>query len=115
MKKKISHNILNFLKLIYVKLFKIHDAPQKIALGFGLGVFLGIFPGTGPIAALFLAWRLKINRASALLGSLLTNTWLSIVIFLLSIKFGLSITQFKWQKITHHWLESLRIIFPILL
>lgn len=49
MKKK--NRILRLLKLIYIKLFRINDTPQKIAQGFGLGVFLGILPGTGPIAA----------------------------------------------------------------
>jgi len=63
-----------FFQLLYLKLIKINDTPQKIAFGFGLGVFSGIFPGTGPLAALFLALILRANRASALLGSLLTNT-----------------------------------------
>ncbi len=107
MRKK-SNNILRFLKLIYLKLFRIHDTPQKIALGVGVGVFLGILPGTGPIAAIFMAFVLRVNRAAALLGSLATNTWLSIVTFFLSIKIGSSIIGVHWQDVHRNWLEFLK-------
>jgi len=106
MKKK--NNILRFLKLIYIKLFRINDTPQKIALGFGLGVFLGILPGTGPIAALFLAFLFRVNRISALLGSLLTNTWLSVLTFLLSIKIGSAIMDLNWQDTYNNWTSFLK-------
>lgn len=130
MKKiKKGNSILRFLKLIYIKLFRINDTPQKIALGLGLGVFLGILPGTGPIAALFLAFVLRVNRASALLGSLLTNTWLSIVTFMLSIKLGSVIMKLNWQDVhqgwrlylkNFHWLDLfnlsvLKIILPVII
>lgn len=98
-KQKSSIGILRFLKLIYVKLFRINDTPQRIALGLGLGVFLGILPGSGPLAALFLAFLLRVNRAAALLGSLLTNTWLSIATFLLSVKLGSAIMNLRWQEV----------------
>ncbi len=107
MRKK-SNNILRFLKLIYLKLFRIHDTPQKIALGVGVGVFLGILPGTGPVAAIFMALILRVNRAAALLGSLATNTWLSIVTFFLSIKIGSSIIGVHWQDVHRNWLEFLK-------
>lgn len=91
------------LKQIYDKLFRINDSPQKIALGLGLGVFSGIFPGTGPLAALALAFLFRANRASALLGSISTNTWLSVVTFLLSIKTGSVIMQVSWQEVYKDW------------
>lgn len=128
MKKKIKNNILRFFKLIYVTLFRINDTPQKIALGLGMGVFLGILPGTGPIAALFLASVLRVNYASALLGSLLTNTWLSIVTILLSIKVGSAIMKLSWHGVHKDWilfladfhwsnllkLSILKIILPVI-
>lgn len=129
MKKKIKNNILRFFKLIYVKLFRINDTPQKIALGLGIGVFSGILPGTGPIAALFLASVWHVNYASALLGSLLTNTWLSIVTILLSIKVGSAIMRLGWHNVYKDWtsflkdfhwssllkLSILKIILPVIL
>lgn len=108
MKRKNNNNILRFLKLIYLKLFRIHDTPQKIALGVGIGVFLGIIPGTGPIAAVFTAFLLRVNRAAALLGSLLTNAWLSIVTFLLSIKIGSGIMRLNWQDVQGNWVQFLK-------
>ena len=102
---KISKRISQFFKWLYIKLAKINDTPQKIALGFGLGVFLGIIPFAGPIAALVLSSFLKINRASALLGSLLTNTWISIVTFMLAVKVGSAVTGADRQSISSSWTE----------
>ena len=107
MKKK-SSSIVSLFKLIYLKLFRIDDTPQRIALGLGIGVLLGILPGSGPIAALFLAWVLRVNQASALLGSLFTNTWLSIVTFILSIKVGSIITKLNWQDVQRDWMLFLK-------
>jgi len=114
---------------IYERLFKINDTPQKIALGMGLGVFSGIFPGMGPIAALFLALVLKANRASTLLGCLLTNTWLSVVTFIFAIQAGSAILGINWRNVQQDWnhvLEGfswlnffkfsvLKLIFPVIL
>jgi len=120
--------IKRFFNLLYIKLFKINDSPQKIALGLGLGVFSGILPGTGPLAALFLAFCLRANRASALIGSLLTNTWLSFATFLLAIKLGSGLFGISWQQLYLDWvyflkgfnwsvlfkLSILKIILPVL-
>lgn len=111
------------------KLFNINDTPQRIALGAGLGVFTGIIPGTGPIAALFLAMLFRVNRAAALLGSLLTNTWLSLVTFFLSIEIGSAIFGMKWRDVYNNWilffkdfrwvrlfeLSTFNIILPVIL
>lgn len=88
--------IVNF---IFFRLFKINDSAQKIALGVGLGVFSGLMPGTGPVAAIFLAFIFRANRAAALFGSLLTNTWLSLVTFILAIKAGSVILKMDWHKV----------------
>lgn len=102
------NKISRSFRLIYTKLFRINDSPQKIALGFGLGIFLGILPGTGPVAALFLALLFRVNRASALLGCLLTNTWLSIVSFLFSIKVGSAIMRLDWHHVQDDYLQTLK-------
>ncbi|MFH0913193.1 MAG: DUF2062 domain-containing protein [Candidatus Omnitrophota bacterium] len=107
-----GNRLLRFFKFIYLKLFRIHDTPQRIALGLGLGVSLGILPGTGPIAAIFLALLLKVNRAASLLGSLMTNTWLSIATFLLSIRIGSSIIGTDWQDTRRGWIDFLKDFRP---
>jgi len=83
----------------YKNIFKINDSPQRISAGFGLGIFCGMLPGTGPLAALFLAFIFKVNRASALLASLITNTWLSLAIFIFSIKVGSAILGLNWSLV----------------
>ena len=94
-------------RYIYHQLLEINDTPCRKAVGLGLGVFLGIFPGTGPIAALVASTFLKVNKAAALLGSLLTNTWLSVVTFMLALKIGAKLTGASWQTISAqakiHW------------
>lgn len=91
------------LSRLSFKLFKANDSGQRIALGLGLGVFTGILPGTGPFAALFLASIFRLNRASALLGSLVTNTWLSFVTFLLAVKAGSYLLGIDWQTTRQEW------------
>lgn len=122
------NKISRFFKLLYRKLVKINDTPQRIALGLGLGVTLGIIPGTGPLAALFLAFILKVNRASALLGSLLTNTWLSFATFALAIKSGSFVLRLSLEEVYRDWnsflkdfhwvklfkLSLLKLILPVL-
>lgn len=93
-----ADKVKGFFRLIYLKLFRINDSPQKIALGAGLGVFSGILPGTGPIAAVCLAFIFRANRAAALLGSLITNTWLSFFIFLPAIKTGSFMLGLQWEE-----------------
>ena len=101
--RTIPEKIKRFFRAVYLKLFRINDTPQRIALGLGLGVFCGVLPGTGPIAALATAFLFRVNRASALLGSVLTNTWMSIPIFLLSLKTGAGITGVRYEILQRDW------------
>ena len=124
-----GNKFTNFFVSIYEKLFKIDDTPQRVALGFGLGVFLGIFPGTGPVAAIFLAVLFRLNRAAALIGSLLTNTWSSIIVFFLAFQLGSLIMGERWKDITRDWnsfqssfrwadlfkFSTLKIILPVII
>ena len=95
-KEPVFKKIINF---VFAKLFYINDSAERIALGVGLGVFCGLIPGTGPAAALFLALIFRANRVAALLGSILTNTWLSLVTFILAIKLGSVILKAHWQEV----------------
>ena len=91
----------NCWRKIYHQLVEINDTPLRKALGLGLGVFLGIFPGVGPIAAVITSSLLRVNKAAALLGSVLTNTWLSIVTFVLAVKVGSILSGGSWNKVYH--------------
>lgn len=90
---------MRFLRSIYLKLVRMNDTPQKIAVGLGIGVFFGVMPGFGPFVAVFFAFIFRVNRASALLGSVLTNTWLIIPTFLLAAKAGSMVTGASYKDI----------------
>ena len=91
------------IKFLYLKVVRIHDTPQRVSLGLALGVFLGLLPGSGPIAAITLAIVFKVNRLSALVGSLATNTWLSIITLLPAIKLGSAILKLSWVEVYRDW------------
>ena len=97
------NQIKKWFRGIYYQLVGINDTPQRKALGLGIGVFLGIFPGMGPIAALVAAFIFKVNRAAALLGSVLTNTWFSLVSVGLAVKIGSHLMGQDGQKIKDVW------------
>ncbi len=73
----------------------------------GLGVFLGIIPGAGPIISLILASALKLNKAAALLGCLATNTWISFISAAMAVKIGAYVFHLEWQKL---WLDAKNLI-----
>ncbi len=118
-----------FLKGIYTQIAGMHDSPHHVALGFGMGVFLGILPFTGVVAAVTLAVIFKFNRAAALLGSVITNTWLSVVTFFIAGKLGCLLLGYDWdsilneaQEVISHFswrsflgIASLKVLLPLLL
>jgi len=112
-KELVFKKIISFAFARLAALFKINDSAQKIALGVGLGVFSGLMPGTGPVAALFLAFVFRANRAAALLGSIFTNTWLSLATFILAIKLGSVILKLRWAKFFK--LSFLGALFPVII
>jgi uncharacterized protein (DUF2062 family) len=128
MKKKNNLFFVRTLRLLYLKLFRTNDTPQKVACGLGIGVFVGILPGAGPFAAFVVAMLFRVNRAAAVLGALLTNTWTSLVTLLLAIKIGASIMSQDWRVLygqwhallrNFHWKSVfeeafLRLVFPVL-
>ena len=126
-KRKILDTSYRLLKFIYIKLFRINDSPQKVALGFALGVFTGVMPVISLREAFFLALLFRVNWPSALLGCILTDNWTTVLAFLLAIKTGSYIMRIDWhsvyavsqQLLKHfHWsyllkLSILKILIPV--
>lgn len=67
----------NFLR----RFFLINDTPHKVAAGAALGVFLGIVPGEGVLATLFLSSLFRFNRLAALAGVGAVNMWTTFLVF----------------------------------
>lgn len=94
-----SEKIKQFFINIYKQLIGIADSPHKIAGGFALGVFLGVLPGAGPMASIALAFIFRLNKAAAFVGSLLTNTWFSLVAFVAAVKIGSAVLGLSWGEV----------------
>lgn len=95
------------LKGIYFKIIGADDTPHRIALGFGVGIFYGVFPLVGVIFALVTAAILRANKATALAGCFVTNTWMSAALAVPSVKIGSKIFGLEWS----HVLEQLKVYF----
>lgn len=93
--------INRWLKLQYFKLVRIDDAPPKVALGIGVGVFLGVFPtfGLGAVLAFLLAWLFRFNKASAVVGSAIMNPLTIPFFWSLSCLLGAFLSGGNWRQL----------------
>ncbi|UCE54016.1 MAG: DUF2062 domain-containing protein [Desulfobacterales bacterium] len=74
-KRKKKDNLQNLLRRVYERFVKIRGQPREIALGFALGIFIGMTPTIGiqiPIAVFFAA-IFKWSKISAAFGVWITN------------------------------------------
>jgi uncharacterized protein (DUF2062 family) len=74
-KRKKKDKQQNVLRRVYERFVKIRGQPREIALGFALGIFIGLTPTFGiqiPIA-IFFAAMLKWSKISAVFGVGITN------------------------------------------
>lgn len=78
------------IRLIYLKILRIDDPPERIARGAAIGVLMGILPtfGLGGLFALALAFVLKANKAASVLGTFIMNPLTSPFFWTLSIVTG---------------------------
>lgn len=83
-------NIYNFLKKVYERFLKIRGEPKQIALGFALGLFLGMTPALGlhMVIAIFFATLFKWNKISAALAVWITNPHTAPVIYSITYMLG---------------------------
>lgn len=78
------------IRLIYLKILRLDDPPERIASGAAIGVLMGILPtfGLGGLFALALAFVLRANKAAAVLGTFIMNPVTSPFFWTLSIVTG---------------------------
>ncbi|MFA5974582.1 MAG: DUF2062 domain-containing protein [Elusimicrobiota bacterium] len=101
------------------KLSAIPESPQRIALAFAAGVFLGVMPGVGPAAALLVAFLFHLSKVATVLGVLATNSWTTALLYTLSYRFGLWSGQLEkpleWRLVLSFeegWHEELARVAP---
>ena len=90
-------------RYIYLRLVRVGGDPVHAALGFALGVFLGVFPtfGLGIPLALLLASLFRWNRVAATLGSLVMNPLTTPFFWSLSGTVGAAIFHTDAKKVLH--------------
>lgn len=88
-------------RYIYLRLIRVGGDPVHVALGFSLGVFLGVFPtfGLGIPLALLLASLFRWNRVAATLGSLVMNPLTTPFFWTLSGTVGAALFQADAKKV----------------
>ena len=97
-KQREERGSLNYsLKRAYERFLKIRGSPREIALGFALGLFIGMTPTLGfqmPIA-IFVAALFKWNKISAAVGVWITNPVTAPFIYSFSYFVGAKMLGFK--------------------
>ncbi|MDQ1283763.1 MAG: hypothetical protein QG620_111 [Patescibacteria group bacterium] len=94
------------VKRFFEKFFLINDTPEKIAGGFALGIFFGIFPGVGLVITLCIAAFFGLNRLAALSGAMATNTWLSVVLLPAAAFIGAKISDKDYADLAMQYKEG---------
>ena len=89
--------ITRSLKKIYERFLRIRGRPREIALGFALGLFIGMTPsiGTQMAIAAFLAALFKWNKFSAAIGVLITNPLTAPLIYSINYVIGARLLEIK--------------------
>lgn len=78
-------------------IFSVKDSPQKIALSFAVGVFLGMSPflGLHTILGIAAAWLFRLNKFVTIVGVYITNPWTIVPIYTFAIWFGAKLLGIK--------------------
>ncbi len=86
---------------VYRRLVRVDDSPGRIAGGFAVGVFMGMFPtfGLGGIAAAATAAFLRFNVAAALLGAAIGVPPLIFVVWIASAWLGSAMLGLDFSEI----------------
>ena len=96
-KRTKKENLQNLLRRVYERFVKIRGRPRDIALGFALGIFVGMTPTMGiqmPIAVFFAA-IFKWSKISAVFGVWITNPFTSPFIYGLTYIVGAKVLGLK--------------------
>ncbi|MBZ0221344.1 MAG: DUF2062 domain-containing protein [Candidatus Methylomirabilis sp.] len=100
-KKRLLSRFKRRAKLVYYKILRLEDPPERIARGAAIGVLMGVLPtfGLGTILSLAAAFALKANKAAAILGSLIMNPLTAPFFWMLSAFVGSVLLQENYSSI----------------
>ena len=110
------------VKQQFRRLLHLDDTPHRIAIAFGLGVYIGFSPLIGlHTAMVFLfAWLFRLNTIAVFLGSLIINPWTFGPLFGSCLWLGLKLYGMKrtippldWEQLT--WMNFMAQLKPYLI
>ncbi len=84
------------------KLLQIEDTPERTALAFSIGVFLGFSPFLGfhTLTGLAVAFLFRLNRVAVLLGVWLNTPWWLVPYYTVATWLGMRVVQFRIDWVT---------------
>jgi uncharacterized protein (DUF2062 family) len=89
----------NFLK----KLLHIEDTPERTALAFSIGIFLGFSPflGLHTLSGLAIAFLFRLNRVAILLGVWSNTPWWIVPYYTIATWLGMRVMRFRidWRAL----------------
>src|SRR4030067_2154105 len=88
---------MGHLKDFIKKLLHIEDTPERTALAFSIGIFLGFSPflGLHTLTGLAIAFLFKLNRVAMLLGVWSNTPWWLVPYYTLATWLGMRVVRFR--------------------
>jgi len=97
------------IKDLIKRLLHIEDTPERTALAYSIGIFLGFSPFLGfhTLAGLAIAFLFRLNRVAILLGVWTNTPWWFVPYYVLATWIGM--------RVTEYWIEwaTLKEIFQL--
>jgi uncharacterized protein (DUF2062 family) len=87
------HQIKDLIK----KLLHIDDTPERTALAYSIGIFLGFSPFLGfhTLAGLAIAFLFRLNRVAILLGVWTNTPWWIVPYYMVATRLGMWVIRFQ--------------------
>jgi len=87
---------MRHLKDLLKKLLHIEDTPERTALAYSIGIFLGFSPFLGfhTLAGLAIAFLFRLNRVAVLLGVWTNTPWWIVPYYMIATWVGMWVTGF---------------------
>ena len=91
------------LRRAFQVLFHVEDSPHRIALSFGLGVFIAFSPllGLHTAMALLIAFAFRLSRGAIIVGIYVNNPWTIAPMYMAGTVLGCYLLGVSTEDLTH--------------
>jgi uncharacterized protein (DUF2062 family) len=93
----VDHRQPSSFRALMGRLLHIEDTPERTALAFSIGIFLGFSPFLGfhTLTGLVIAFLFRLNRVAVLLGIWSNTPWWMVPYYTFATWFGMRVTRFR--------------------